>query len=405
MFGIVANTEFHLHAFKIGQPLARTQKSNSDIAMNTRIDLIDLSSRFVKAFGNTPRIFVGPGRINIIGEHVDYCGGMVMPAAIDRACYVAIAPNGLGVLRVQSDFGAAIIGLDHFVQQSDWRDYVGGMAFALKEAGIEVLGHDMIIQSDVPIGAGVSSSAALEVGVGMALTAGNVSGPRLAVMAQRAENHFAGMNCGIMDQFASANGVADCALLLDCASLDFQALEVPTQACFLLVDSGVKHQHVGGGYESRRADCEEAATSLGVALLSDIETVAQLAGLKGNLLKRARHVVSEIARTKAACAALAKADLTQLGALMNQSHASLSQDMEVSTPKVDILAQIIQSTSGVYGARMMGGGFGGSVIALVDPDHVEAAQDYISAHYAPHLGRSPDSFVAKLAKGAHEWIG
>lgn len=404
MFRVVADTKFHLHAFKIGQPLAGTQKSNSDIAMNIRINPIDLSSRFVKAFGTTPRLFVGPGRINIIGEHVDYCGGMVMPAAIDRACYVAIAPNGLGILRVQSDFGDATIGLDEFVKQNDWRDYVGGMAFALKEAGIEVLGHDVIIESDVPIGAGVSSSAALEIGVGLALTAGSINGPRLAVIAQRAENNFAGMNCGIMDQFASANGVADCALLLDCASLDFQALRVPTQACFLLVDSGVKHEHVGGGYQSRRTDCETAAKSLGVALLSDVEKIDQLIPLKGNPLKRARHVVSEIARTKAARAALADADLARLGQLMNQSHASLSDDMEVSTPEVDILAQIMQATQGVYGARMMGGGFGGSVIALVDPAQVIAAQAHISAQYTPHLGRPPDSFVAKLAQGAHEWV-
>lgn len=384
--------------------MAGTQKSNSDVAMMTRIDPINLSTRFVKSFGHTPRLFVGPGRINIIGEHVDYCGGMVMPGAIDRACYVAVAPNGLDVLRVQSDFGDATIDLDHFVKQSDWRDYVGGMAFALKEAGIEVLGHDMIIASDVPIGAGVSSSAALEIGVGLALTAGTLTGPRLAIIAQRAENHFAGMNCGIMDQFASANGVANCALLLDCASLNFQALDLPTHACFLLVDSGVKHAHVGGEYQSRRTDCEAAAKSLGVQLLCDVQNVEQLTYLKGNPLKRARHVVSEIGRTKAACTALRQGDLVQLGALMNQSHVSLSRDMEVSTPQVDILAQLVQTTQGVYGARMMGGGFGGSVIALVDPAAVEAAMSYIKAKYAPHLGHEPHSFIAKLARGAHEWI-
>jgi galactokinase len=385
--------------------LAEAGKFNSDMAMTARIDPINLSARFMKAFDVSPRLFVGPGRINIIGEHVDYCGGMVMPAAIDRACYVAIAPNVLGVLRVQSDFGEATIGLDEFIKHGDWRDYVAGMAFALLEVGYAVSGHDLIIQSEVPVGAGVSSSAALEIAVGLALTAGEVSGSRLAIIAQRAENHFAGMNCGIMDQFASANGIADCALLLDCANLEFQALDVPKDACFLLVDSGVKHEHVGGGYASRRADCEVAAKTLGVALLSEIGDIGKLATLTGNPLKRARHVVSEIARTKAACDALKAGDLLLLGEFMNQSHNSLSRDMEVSTPEVDVLADIMQATQGVYGARMMGGGFGGSVIGLVDPDQVGAAQAHIASGYGLHLGKTPDSFIAKLAQGAHEWVG
>jgi galactokinase len=385
--------------------LATHQKTNSEFVMKTLINPIDLVARFEKAFGVTPRIFVGPGRINIIGEHVDYCGGMVMPAAIDRACYVAIAPNDLGILRVQSDFGAAEIGLDTFVRHGDWRDYVSGIAFALIEAGEIIGGNDLIIEADVPIGAGVSSSAALEVGVGLALTGGRVAGPRLAQIAQRAENHFVGMNCGIMDQFASANGVADHALLLDCESLTFEALAVPSDACFLLVDSGVKHAHVGGGYDDRRADCEAAATSLGVTLLCDVANVEALAELKGNPQKRARHVVSEIARTKAARAALGTGNLAKLGDLMNQSHASLSHDMEVSTPEVDRLASIAQATPGVYGARMMGGGFGGSVIALVDPIHVESARAAIVASYSDYLGRRPEAFLARLARGAHEITG
>lgn len=386
-------------------PLAIHQKTNSEFKMKTRVDPLNLVTRFEKAFGVRPRVFVGPGRINIIGEHVDYCGGMVMPAAIDRACYVAIAPNDLGMLRVESDFGDADISLDNFTRNSDWRDYVAGMAFALIEAGEVIGGHDMMIASDVPVGAGVSSSAALEVAVGLALTSGRVNGPRLAQIAQRAENHFVGMNCGIMDQYASANGVADSALLLDCASLVSQTLKVPSEACFLLIDSGVKHEHVSGGYAARRADCEAAASALGVNLLCEVDDIAALEDLIGNPLKRARHVVSEIARTKAACTALAQRDLASLGSFMNESHHSLSFDMEVSTPEVDRLAHIAQATNGVFGARMMGGGFGGSVIALVDPAHVQSAQTQILATYAQHLGAVPDSFVVKLAKGAHEIEG
>jgi galactokinase len=382
--------------------LAKSQKNNSEINMNTLIDPIDLTARFAKAYGKVPRIFVGPGRINIIGEHVDYCGGMVMPAAIDRACYVAIGPNDLGILRVTSDFGEAIIGLDAFEPKGDWRDYVAGMAFALIETGEKVSGHDLIIASDVPIGAGVSSSAALEVAIGLALTGGRVVGPSLARIAQRAENHFVGMKCGIMDQFASANGIADHALLLDCESLAFDPLAIPPDVRFLLIDSGVKHAHVGGGYVSRRNDCEYAAKTLGVSLLCEVDDIAALKDLAGNPLRRARHVVSEIARTKAARHALARGDSVELGNLMNQSHASLSHDMEVSTPEVDRLAAIAQATDGVYGARMMGGGFGGSVIALVDASAIERAQAAIVSAYGDYLGRAPDAFIARLARGGHE---
>lgn len=370
--------------------------------MNTLTNPLNLVARFEKAFGVVPRIFAGPGRINIIGEHVDYCGGMVMPAAIDRACFVAVAPNDLALLRVQSPYGEAEIGLVTFTKQGDWRDYVAGMAFALMEAGVTISGHDLIIASDVPVGTGVSSSAALEIAIGLALTGGHITGPRLAQIAQRAENHFVGMNCGIMDQFASANGVAGHAMLLDCESLAVETLAVPDDACFLLVDSGVKHTHVGGEYDDRRADCEAAATTLGVSLLCEIEDIGALAGLEGNPLKRARHVVSEIARTKAACKALRGSDLNMLGHLMNQSHASLSHDMEVSTPEVDRLTSIAQATPGVFGARMMGGGFGGSVIALVDSDQVDRARDAIVQSYGDYLGRAPEAFVANLARGGHE---
>jgi galactokinase len=370
--------------------------------MSTPNDPLNLSHRFESLFGARPRLYRGPGRINIIGEHVDYCGGLVMPAAIDRACCVTCAPNHAGVLRVQSDFGVAEIGLDRFERQGDWRDYVAGMAFALMEAGHAVVGHDILISSDVPIGAGVSSSAALEVAIGLALTGGQLRGEALALVAQRAENHYVGMACGIMDQFASANGVAGHALLLNCQSLSFETLAVPEDACFLLVDSGVKHAHIGGGYESRRADCEAAAKSLGVAQLCEIDTLGALSPLSGNPLKRARHVVTEIARTEEAAHALQRGDLPALGQLMTASHTSLSADMEVSTPQVDHLAALLQGQDGVYGARMMGGGFGGSVIALVDAAQAEHVRAAIVSAYGKVLGRPPEAFVARLSAGAHE---
>lgn len=359
-------------------------------------------ARFKDAFGGTPRLFRAPGRINIIGEHVDYAGGKVMPAAIDFACWVAARPNGLDVLRVTGDLGQGELPLDHFVKQGDWRDYIAGVAFALRDAGHVVQGYDLAIASDVPMGAGVSSSAALEVAVGLALSGGAVTGNDLALIAQAAENNYVGMACGIMDQFASACGVEGHALMLDCATLAYQPIPLPTTACFLIIDSGVKHQHTSGGYASRRADCEAAAHTLGVALLAEVTDLSALDRLGGNPLKRARHVLTEIARTQKAEAALIKGNLTELGHLLNASHTSLSVDMEVSTPEVDRLTALAQATEGVYGARMMGGGFGGSIIALVQPDRAATALETILEAYSVYLGQRPGAFVVRAAAGAGE---
>lgn len=359
-------------------------------------------TRFKDAFGGTPRLFRAPGRINIIGEHVDYAGGKVMPAAIDFACWVAARPNGLDVLRVTGDLGQGELPLDHFVKQGDWRDYIAGVAFALRDAGHVVQGYDLAIASDVPMGAGVSSSAALEVAVGLALSGGAVTGKDLALIAQAAENNYVGMACGIMDQFASACGVEGHAVMLDCATLAYQPIPLPTTACFLIIDSGVKHQHTSGGYASRRADCEAAAHTLGVALLAEVTDLSALDQLSGNPLKRARHVLTEIARTQKAEAALIKGNLTELGHLLNASHTSLSVDMEVSTPEVDRLTALAQATEGVYGARMMGGGFGGSIIALVQPDRAATALETILEAYSVYLGQRPGAFVVRAAAGAGE---
>lgn len=359
-------------------------------------------TRFKDAFGGTPRLFRAPGRINIIGEHVDYAGGKVMPAAIDFACWVAARPNGLDVLRVTGDLGQGELPLDHFVKQGDWRDYIAGVAFALRDAGHVVQGYDLAIASDVPMGAGVSSSAALEVAVGLALSGGAVTGKDLALIAQAAENNYVGMACGIMDQFASACGVEGHALMLDCATLAYQPIPLPATACFLIIDSGVKHQHTSGGYASRRADCEAAAHTLGVALLAEVTDLSALDQLSGNPLKRARHVLTEIARTQKAEAALIKGNLTELGHLLNASHTSLSADMEVSTPEVDRLTALAQATEGVYGARMMGGGFGGSIIALVQPGRAATALETILEAYSVYLGQRPGAFVVRAAAGAGE---
>jgi galactokinase len=360
------------------------------------------ADRFAVAFSAHYDIWRAPGRINLIGEHVDYCGGPVMPGAIEHATRVSVAPTGSRRLRVVTPFGSDEIVLDRFVKVGGWQDYVAGMAFALSDAGFEdaLSGHDLIIESTVPTGVGVSSSAALEVAVGLALGSGKVDGINIAAIAQQAENTYVGMPCGIMDQVASACGRAGQLMLLDCATLQMTYLPFPANARLVLIDSGVEHSHATGSYRERREDCEAAARQLGVDALAQVESVSALTALSGNPLRRARHVVSEIARTGKAHEALLAGDLGTIGELMNQSHASLSHDMEVSTPEVDQLAALAQSTPGVFGARMMGGGFGGSVIALVGADIAAEVCAMLKASWSQATGKAVTAFEATIGAGA-----
>ena len=360
-----------------------------------------VSSAFRERFRATPRLFQAPGRINIIGEHTDYSGGLVMPAAIDRRCLVAMAPGRERALTVVSSTlkAEARLDLDALERKGGWSDYVAGIAAALLKAGIPLSGCDVWIDSAVPMGAGVSSSAALEVALACALTtiAGvALDGIEIAKLAQQAENDFVGMPCGIMDQFASANGVEDCALLLDCRSLKSEAVPLPREFSFLLVNSMVRHTHTSGKYRERRAECEAAATALGVKDLGQVpESSLPMAArnLPEGPAKRCRHVVTEIARVRAAAADLRAGDIAALGRALNASHASLRDDMEVSVELVDALVEIAQSTPGVMGARMMGGGFGGCVIALVQAAAANRCLDEIATRYAARIGEAPDALI------------
>jgi galactokinase len=363
---------------------------------------------FATQWTGTPRVFRAPGRINVIGEHTDYCGGFVMPAAIDRWCWVAVAANGTDRLRlVAQDLDqSADLDLGDLIPRGDWTDYVAGVAKVLQDEGIKLPGADLWISSEVPIGAGVSSSAALEVASLLALLSltGTTASPmQVALWAQAAENRFVGMPCGIMDQFASANGIEGSALILDCRSLEVQPASLPEDAVFLLVNSMAPHVLADGEYRARRADCEAAAATLRVESLRDVVDLDQaLSRLSGGPALRCRHVVSENARVADAAEAMARGDLVQLGALMTQSHASLRDNMQVSVPLVDQLAEIARQTPGVFGARMMGGGFGGSVIALVDRALAAEVQASIVAEYGKVLGRVPDAFVCRAVAGAGE---
>lgn len=369
-----------------------------------------IASRFHERYGSEPRIFRAPGRINIIGEHTDYSGGLVMPAAIDRYCVAAAASNGTRGLRVISQgFADAEVDLDALVRRGDWVDYVTGVASVLTREGMSVPGADILIESAIPVGAGMSSSAALEVAVARALLAlarHTADGLQVARWAQQAENDFVGMPCGIMDQYASANGVDGSALVLDCSTLRHEAVRLPEDARFLLVDSMVRHAHVEGEYRARREDCEAAAQALGLTHLNALQEADLPDALErlpeGGVRKRCRHVVTENARVREATRAMKGGDLVELGRLMNASHASLRDDMQVSVSEVDSLAAIAQRTSGIFGARLMGGGFGGSVIALAAAQQADEALAAIRAAYEGATGRQPNGFVCKAVAGAGE---
>lgn len=367
-----------------------------------------LRAAFHARFGGRPRLFAAPGRINLIGEHTDYSDGFVLPAAIDRRCLVAMTANGGAKLRVHAvNYDAdAEIDCTHFVRQGDWRDYVSGVFFALHAAGLPVVGCDLAIASDVPIGAGVSSSAALEVALVHALLAGaglEAEAGAIAALAREAERAFVGVPCGPMDQFISAQGKAGHALLLDCRSMAASLAPIPAQAAFLVVDSGVRHALTDGGYARRRSECEAAAQLLGLSALRDAdEGMLARANLPEPLHSRARHVVRENARCLAGAGALCAGDLAAFGALMSQSHASLAQDFAVTCAQTDELARICMQAQGVLGARQMGGGFGGAVLALVERGSAQAARDQILAHYLLPDGAPAQAFVCTIADGAGE---
>ncbi len=362
---------------------------------------------FTSRFGGRPRVFAAPGRINIIGEHTDYSEGLVMPAAIDRRCIVAMARNGSDIIRALAlgRHEEAEIAPD-FVRSGSWADYVSGVRQSLRDAGIEVPGCDLVIHGNVPEGAGVSSSAALEVSTILAMLAcaGDTASPvEIALWAQAAETKYVGVPCGVMDQFISANGVAGHALVLDCRSLTYERAPIPPNVAFLLIDSTVRHRLVDGGYAARRADCETAAELLGLRVLRD----ASHAMLDRNILserqmRRVRHVVSENERVVLTAAALAAGDLAKVGRLMNASHASLRDDFDVTCKETDILADIASQTNGVYGARQMGGGFGGAVLACVDAGAVETASRTITDTYRELTGIAASSLVCRIADGARE---
>ncbi len=381
----------------------------------SRAGVDSLLSRFRKRYGATPEVYRAPGRVNLIGEHTDYNDGFVMPAALDYFTWVAASPRPDRTLHVRSEqYGEQIeIGLDELEgpPRGHWSDYVRGMAAVLQSAGLKLRGTNLLIDGEVPVGAGLSSSAALELSTGLALLGiAEIDLPRLELVrfAQRAENQYAGAMCGIMDQFISGFGQKNNAILLDCRSLEYSLLPIPAEVRLVLCNSMVKHAVAVGEYNARRAECASAVKVLqkaspDVRALRDVSTAmleAHRHDLPDVVYRRARHVVTEDERVLQSAIALRKNRLEDFGALMFESHQSMRDDFEISCRELDLLVELARSRPGLVGARMTGGGFGGCTVNLVRADAVEGFRDSMIEAYERETGRKPDVFVCAPAEGA-----
>lgn len=387
--------------------------------MNSKPKLDDSSSelvaRFEKLYGASPRIVQAPGRVNLIGEHTDYNEGFVFPAAIAFQTRIAIAKRADRRLAVSSENYSerAEFDLDSLPAspRGHWSDYVIGVVGLLSRKLGALPGANLLIHGDVPQGAGLSSSASLEVAVCTALldiSQKTLDGVVIALLCQHAENEFVGARCGIMDQFVSVHGREDHALQLDCRSLEYRLLRVPPEVRLVICNTMVRHSLAAGEYNLRRAECEAATRYFskwlpGVNALRDVtmEDFMQFgAQLPKEIRKRARHVISENARVLQAAEALATKDLHLFGNLMGRSHASLRDDFEVSCEELDIMVRLAEQNDGVYGARMTGGGFGGCTINLVQADHVQRFKTRIAREYERAAGSAPEIYVSSAADGA-----
>ena len=393
--------------------------------MTSMIDRSHLSSlanavteRFREVYGTSPSgTFRAPGRVNLIGEHTDYNDGFVMPAAIDFYSYAAIGERTDHTLSVYSEqFHQSVeFSIAHLAgpPRKHWSDYVRGVAAVLRDEGYPLRGAKLVIDGQVPIGSGLSSSAAIEVTTALALTSlGGVTIPLLEVarLCQRAENTYTGARCGIMDQFVSCFGKRDHALMLDCRSLEATYLQLPPNVCLVICNTMVRHELAAGEYNERRASCERVVETIAkfrpeVRALRDL-TLEDLKHHQNQIssvdFRRCRHVITENDRVKDAKAALESADLARFGELMYLSHDSLDQDYEVTCRELNIMVKLAREFEGVYGARMTGGGFGGCTITLVESKVVPEFQATVAREYEKLTGLSPQIVVSAAAAGASE---
>ena len=375
-----------------------------------------LVQRFGEIFGGQARLYRAPGRVNLIGEHTDYNQGFVMPAAINLYCWVAIAPRSDRQLRADStNFGNTVtVDLDDttLTRTGNWSDYVVGTALAIEKSGYKLSGADVLVCGEVPIGSGLSSSAAIEMSTGYALldiTGTKIDLVQLALACHHAENDFVGARVGMMDQFISALGRAGHALMLDCRSLKATSLPIPPDVRLVVCNTGIKHQLAGGEYNVRRAQCEEGMKRLS-SVLPEIKALRDVspsqldqhkALLPEVIYRRCRHVVTENERVKKAADALLKGNLAEFGNLMADSHRSLRDDYEVSCAELDIMVEIAAAQTGVIGARMTGGGFGGCTINLVHVDAAEMFTRSVGVQYEQRTHLHADIYVLSATDGVH----
>ncbi|NTW02367.1 MAG: galactokinase [Oscillochloris sp.] len=370
---------------------------------------------FTVRFGAPPRLIVrAPGRVNLIGEHTDYNEGFVFPIAIDRETFVAARSRADHTIRT---YTAQLDQEDSFeinqIERSPnqpWANYVRGMIKGILARDLPITGADLLVSSDVPMGCGLSSSASLEVAVGYAvqlLNNSNLLGEELALLAQGIENSFVGVQCGIMDQFISALGRADHALLIDCRDLSYRPLPIPPDVRIVICNSGIHHNLSNSAYNERRATCNEAVRLLKTRLPrisalrdvspDDLRTYAEL--LPPTMLMRARHVVTENQRTLAAAAALEHANLIAFGQLMNESHTSMRDDYQISIPEIDLLTELAHAVPGCYGARLTGGGFGGSTVNLVTISAIDRFVQDVATGYKAVTGRDAGILICRASEG------
>ena len=363
---------------------------------------------FREHFGSAPDVLVrSPGRVNLIGEHTDYNDGFVLPLAIERSLWIALRPRSDDTVRIWSELGDqwAEFTLSSLAPGGGWVSYVQGVANELLGIGKTLRGWEGTIVSDIPTGAGLSSSAALELGSARAFSA--VSGfgwdpVEMAVISQRAENDWVGMNCGIMDQLICAAGQPDRALLIDCRALTWTPASVPTGTVVVVLDTLTRRELVGSAYNDRVASCEEASAAFGVAALRDLDWPTLEQGrdrLDLVTFRRARHVVNENARTLDMAAALNRGDLTEAGVLMKTSHASMRDDFEISSEALDAMVEAAGESPACYGARMTGGGFGGSCVAIVAADRIAEFETGTLARYHAATGLDGRSIPTRSVAG------
>ena len=370
-------------------------------------------------FGADSQVFRAPGRVNIIGEHTDYTGGLILPAAIDFSTIAAISPRADEQAVIYSEnFNKEVsLDLNNFPPQGShqWSDYPFGVAWALREHGLPIPGFNLNIYGNVPLGSGLSSSASIEVATAFALlslTQAQIPREQIALLCQRAENIYVGANCGIMDQFIACFGAQDHAVLVDTRSLAHSSVSIPSNVNLVICNSMVKHSHAGGEYNTRRAEVDEGSQVLRNTFASLPQTqdtlrdttLAQLESVRSqlaeNVFKRCRHIITENTRVLETVTALEAGDLPRVGQLLAEAHASYRDDFGASVPEVEALIEIASGQPGLVGARLTGGGFGGCTVNLVQASHAEAFRIAVHDAYRDQLGIEADIFDCRASEGA-----